>query len=234
MSYSFDSRVRFSETDANRNLTLNALINYFQDCSTFQSESLGDGVEQAKAQKRVWMLASWQIVIERYPKLCENIKISTWPYGFRRSFGDRNFMMEDEGGNRIAYANSLWVYVNTETGVPQQIPETIADLYGMEKKLDMEYAPRRIKVPKEGEELEHFTVLKQHLDVNQHVNNGQYIQMASAYLEPDFEIHQMRAEYKSQAKLGDIIVPKRYVEEDRIVIVLSDINEQPYTIVEIC
>lgn len=45
MKYSFDSCVRFSEVGEDQKLTLGSVINYFQDCSTFQSESLGAGVE---------------------------------------------------------------------------------------------------------------------------------------------------------------------------------------------
>ena len=36
--YQFDSRVRYSETGENGELTLTGMINYLQDCSTFQSE----------------------------------------------------------------------------------------------------------------------------------------------------------------------------------------------------
>ena len=38
--YSFDSRVRYSEVDEDRKLSLTGVINYMQDCSTFQSEDL--------------------------------------------------------------------------------------------------------------------------------------------------------------------------------------------------
>ena len=35
--YTFDSRIRYSETDEYSSLTVPALIDYFQDCSSFQS-----------------------------------------------------------------------------------------------------------------------------------------------------------------------------------------------------
>ena len=78
MKYSFDSCVRFSEVGEDQKLTLGSVINYFQDCSTFQSESLGAGVEFLRKQHRVWVSSSWQVVIERYPALCEKIRITTW------------------------------------------------------------------------------------------------------------------------------------------------------------
>ena len=41
--YEFEGKVRYSEIDHRATMTLPALINYFQDCSTFQSEDLGIG-----------------------------------------------------------------------------------------------------------------------------------------------------------------------------------------------
>ena len=55
--YEFNSRVRYSEIDHHGTLTLPALINYFQDCSTFQSEDVGLGTEVLKAEKRAWILS---------------------------------------------------------------------------------------------------------------------------------------------------------------------------------
>ena len=50
--YEFNSRVRYSEIDHHGTLTLPALINYFQDCSTFQSELLNNGVERLEELHR--------------------------------------------------------------------------------------------------------------------------------------------------------------------------------------
>ena len=46
--YTIDGRIRFSEVDHTRRITLPGIVNYFQDCSTFQSEDLGLGIEHCK------------------------------------------------------------------------------------------------------------------------------------------------------------------------------------------
>ena len=53
--YTFESRVRFSEADHTELLTLPGLVNYFQDCSTFQSEDIGYGVESLKKSGQAWI-----------------------------------------------------------------------------------------------------------------------------------------------------------------------------------
>ena len=108
--YSFDSFVRYSEVGEDKKLTLDGIINYFQDCSTFQCEELQVGVERLEALQRVWVLSSWQIVIDRYPALCEKIRISTWPYQFQGFLGWRNFTMTDGDGKLLAWANSLCIH----------------------------------------------------------------------------------------------------------------------------
>ena len=130
--YSFKSRVRYSEVGEDKKLSLNSIINYFQDCSTFQSELLNNGVERLEELHRVWVLSSWQIVIERYPKLCEEIEIGTWPYYFKNFAGYRNFIMRDKEGKLIAYANSLWSFLDTDTGLPIRVPADIEQAYVLE------------------------------------------------------------------------------------------------------
>jgi medium-chain acyl-[acyl-carrier-protein] hydrolase len=43
--YSFNSRVRYSEVNSEKELTLPSLLDYLQDCCTFQSEDLEIGVD---------------------------------------------------------------------------------------------------------------------------------------------------------------------------------------------
>ncbi len=42
--YEYDSRVRLSEVDQHQRMTLNAVLNYFQDCSSF-TQKIWVGIE---------------------------------------------------------------------------------------------------------------------------------------------------------------------------------------------
>lgn len=220
--YTFDSRIRYSEVDSEGRLTMAALINYFQDCSTFHSEDLGVGVEYLREEHLVWVLSAWQIVVERYPELGEKVIIGTQPYDMKGFLGYRNFVMLDEKGEFLAKANSLWSLLNTDTGKPVPVPEVMIEKYVLAPRLDMEYAPRKIAVPGEGTVQESIVVKKHHLDTNHHVNNQQFLDMAMDYLPEDFCIRQVRAEYKKQAFLDDILVPRVVSMGEKIIVSLSD------------
>ena len=43
--YTWNSRVRFSEIGEDKRLTLDSILNYFQDSSTFHSEDIGNGMD---------------------------------------------------------------------------------------------------------------------------------------------------------------------------------------------
>lgn len=230
--YTFDARIRYSETDREGKLTLASLLNYFQDASTFHSEDLGLGVDYTREHRLAWVLSSWQIVVERYPKQCEEVVVGTHPYDFKSFTGSRNFAMLTKEGQYIAKANSLWSLLSTDTMKPTLPNEEMLTKYVLEEKLPMDYAPRKIAVPEGGVEEEEIVVKKHHLDTNQHVNNGQFICMAMEYLPERFYIRQMRAEYKMQAFLDDILCPYVVEVEEGYVIALRNQAGKPYVIME--
>ena len=132
MIYSFDGRVRYSEIGENGLLTLPGVLNYFQDCSTFQSEEVGLGIKVLKEWKRFWVLSAWQVIVERYPAMGEQIRTSTWAYGFRGFMGFRNFTMDTMEGERLAYANTFWTYINRENDFPVKLTERDTEGYGLD------------------------------------------------------------------------------------------------------
>ncbi len=232
MKYSFDSRIRYSEVGADNRLTVLALLDYFQDASLFHSEAAGRDFRTISQLNRAWFLSSWQIAVERYPEFGEKITISTWAYDFRNVFGDRNFLMTDAQNSRVACANSVWVYTDTSTGRAVRVPPEEYEAYQFSDRLDMEYAPRKIRISGNGREEKPVIVMKHHLDTNQHVNNGQYVLIASEYLPDGFEIGQLRAEYKTAAVLDDVMVPFIYENEGIYTVVLNSAQGHMFAAVE--
>ena len=232
MAFSFDSRIRYSEVDSSCRLSLTGLTNYFQDCSVFHSQSHDVGIRFLADNHIAWVLSSWQICINRLPLLNEQVKISTWAYGMKAFYGYRNFTLEDAGGSTLAYANSVWAYMDMKKGRPVRPSAEEVDPYGSGEPLEMDYQPRKIKLPESAVKKEPFAVRKYHIDTNEHVNNCQYVQMAMEYIEHTGDIRQVRVEYKNSAVYGDIIVPKVAAEETRTVVELCDESDRIFATVE--
>lgn len=100
----------------------------------------------------------------------------------------------------------------------------------------MEYAGRKIPLPKERKQGEPFPVRRHQIDTNHHVNNSQYVQMALDVWEEmgtPSKIRELRVEYKKSAVYGDMIYPSMIEEQDNTTIVLGDEKERPYAIVQV-
>jgi len=230
--FKFNSCVRYSECNKDLDMTINGLVNYFQDTSTFQSESLKVGMEYLKQNKIAWVLSYWHIVIERMPKLGEKISVSTWPYELSGFMAHRNFVMKDSLEEVTAYANSLWSFVDVEKGKIKRIDDLQKELYKTKEAYPMDKINRKIDIPIELEKKKQFEVEKFFIDSNGHVNNEKYIQFALNYLVEEDIIREIRVEYKKQAKLGDVICPFYGEYDNKKLVVLKDENSKIYATVE--
>lgn len=229
--FEFESRIRYSEADYEGKLDLLGILNYFQDCSTFESENFGMGVEEFHKRNLVWVLSTWQIEIIKFPIHGSKITIGTFPHEFKGCFGRRNFYMKDENGQMLAMADTLWTLLNYEEGKPARMTDEIRSHYELQERLPMQNIKSRIIVPKEMEKLNEVVVGKRYLDANLHVNNGQYIRMTLENIE-DKGYKFFRAEYRKQIRENDKVIISAGNTENSLVVTISDEELHPATIME--
>lgn len=231
--FSFESEVRYSELNFEGKLSLDKILDYFQDCSSLHSESLNVGLEFLNEQQRAWVLSSWQVEIKKYPLYKEKITISTWPYGFKSFFGYRNFMMHDKYGEVMAQANSAWILLDLNTMRPTKVLPEMVSAYQLEPALPMSIESGKIIVSEQMRPLPPFETRKYHIDINQHVNNAKYILFAEECMPNGFNIIHMRAEYRRAAVYGDIIYPYIAEHESKVTVLLADQEKKPYAVIEL-
>ncbi len=223
--YSIKTRVRYTEIDEQRKLTLFGIINYFQDCSTFHSEDLGVGMEFLEQRNLAWWLLNWQIDILRRPVLGEEIEVGTFAYDFKTFFGMRNFFIKDSDGNVICRADSKWIHMDLAKQRPTKADANAIALY-----LNHNH-PRfaMYELLSCGEEflkpvfVKRMVVTRFILDTYRHVNNARYVDIALEgiydYLselscDAFSEVVSLKAEYKRAATLGDELIIKIHASEN--------------------
>jgi len=230
--YSFESRIRYSEVNEKNEVDLSTIINYFQDCCMFHSEDVGFGLRYRKLSGKTWILSSWNIIISRYPKLFEKIKITTYPYKVSGFIGYRNFTITTEDGGTLAVADSIWINIDLETGKPARATKEEIEAYQISKQLDVQFEKGKIHIPDDMISKQTFAILPSNIDSNHHVNNGQYVKMAENFLPKDFNTKKLRVEYRNAAILGDIIYPYVSYQDDNFIVKFADENEKPYAIIQ--
>ena len=231
--YSFDSRIGFSMVDADEKITINSIVDFFQDAATFHSEDLGVGYDYLLPRNLCWVINTWQIDILKYPKYLDRVKITTIPYKFRGFLGYRNCSLVSESGEILVKANSMWSLIDLRNMKPAIVPEELPGIYGSEDPMEMDYQNGKIRIPENAADKERVVVEKHFLDPNHHMNNGQYVNLAMEYLPEGFEIKRLRAEYRKQAFLGDVLCPKNGNTGDgKQITSINDTEGRAYSVIE--
>lgn len=234
--YTYNTKVGFSQVDTERLMRIDALTALFQDVTCFQGEDIGNGFALLEPRQQAWILNSWQIEVKRFPAFNERITVGTFPTSFKGFIGNRNFVVKDDSDEIIVMANSIWTFMDMAKMRPAKVDEEFISKYELEEPLPMDYSARKILIPDtpdwEVTEREAVKVCEYHLDSNMHVNNGQYVQIASAYLPRDIRFNRMRVEYRNQARLDDVMVPMVYTNGDACIVALCDMENKPYAVIE--
>lgn len=247
--YSFNSRVRFSEIDEAGILSIPAIINYLQDCSTFHSEAIGRGPLHVKETGLAWMLSAWQVEVYRRPAFNEEIRVATWATNFKGLRASRNFTICDIADEAMEHplvrADSSWFMFDTCADKPVRIPESEYQGYlESTPALDMPPTAKILRAEGSIEDASPVVVTGAHLDTNHHVNNAQYVSLALGALEElDPELTTKTADinkpyaidvhYAIAAKLGDTIYPHIHKADTCTYVTLDNEDTKPFATVRI-
>ena len=208
--YSFEGRVRYSECDETGRLSLEAIVNYLQDSSTFQSEDLGQGFATLGPRGIAWVLGAWRIEIAEAPRLGEHIRILTWCYEMTRAHALRCFAIEDASGRRLVTADSQWFVLDRSCDRIVRVPQDQYVYLSDEPRADMAPLERRMRAQGPVERAETQTVRRHQLDTNHHMNNAQYVLMAADALDElgyKAPIASVSVSYRKMALLGERVTP---------------------------
>ncbi len=231
--YSFQSRVRYSETGSDGRLTVTALLNYYQDCATFHSEAAGLSVDTLLKDRLAWVLMSWQIDMRRMPVMGETVEICTSPYRIGGALGMRSFLLRTAQGETLSVADSVWALVNVDTGKPTHVRPDFAQSYGGGERIELGWKAGPIRPDTSAQPLpEPMTVHSGMLDTNHHVNNAWYAHVASEQLPDRFTYTKLCVEYKNSAVLGDRLYFTRSERADGWIIAVNDAEGKPYALAQ--
>ncbi len=230
--YTTTDRVSYSRIDKDGLMGVSNVVDAMQDCCLFHSQDVGHSALELLKKNRAWLVSSWHIVFKRRPTMGETFYVHTWPYKFKGIFGSRNFLMENEEKETLAYADSKWFYFDSVSGVPTRIDQEEIDVYPVEPAYDMDYSSRKVPCPTNLTLVQKVDVCENYLDTNRHVNNGQYVRLAVNVLPINYEVSELRAEFRLAAKMGDTMYIKTAEENGCFYVVFTDEQDTIYFLSE--
>ena len=230
--YSLNYKVTTSSCDSEGRLKLYSALQMMQDCSEMWIDSEPTARKFFTDNNMTQLLATRQVEVLRVPRFKEDLTVTTSIYEVMPMYGFRNTFIRDAQGKACYRTWSMGAFVDLATGKLSRIADEAIASLTLEPKQEMNYRGRRIILPKqEGTTLDPVRVMRADIDYNRHMNNANYVRIAMELLPDNFEVRDMRVEYRIAAKLGDLLTPTLYTIDGGYIVSLA-IDGQPSAIIE--
>lgn len=205
--YSIEYRILSSDTDANRRLRLSRLFTLLQEASIAHTTELGMGREKTLDRGLLWIVTLQQAKIHRLPVYDEPIRLRSWPGKTMHLLFPRYYRIEDRRGNALVEASALWALMDQNT---RRV--VFPELYGI--KIRGVHTGRELALPAsprmpQGEQTGSFTVPYSYVDLNGHMNNTRYFDLAEDLMPPELRsraVTSVQTEYAKEAREGDTLL----------------------------
>lgn len=201
--------VRSFEVDPGGRMTLRSLAAYLQEAADADATRLHVSMTQLVERDLAWVLHRLRIEVDSYPRVGQELAITTWPKRFERLVAHRDFTVCEGSGAPVARASSRWVVVDLTTRSVIRLPEFIRELPVPDRDAALTLdgpGPAAVDAP----EIERrFEVRRSDLDIARHVNNTRYVGWAVESV-PDeiFETHRpssIEIQFRQEAGWGDVV-----------------------------
>lgn len=223
--YEKDFTIEYVDIDSNNRLSNYGIFKYLQEMGCIHADLCGYGLKDTPITRLAWILLDWKVNIFYRPSWNSKLHIKTWPSSIDSISCYRDFEITDENGKEIANATSKWVLVDIDTGHLSKITPEIMNAFSPTSSSLCEEKIEKLKEPETYEKAFRYTVLKRDIDTNNHLNNLNYITLASELLPDNVNFSKIDVLYKKQCLLGDSIVLKSHQEGDECTVCIRNDDE---------
>ena len=201
--YKTQLRLRNKDVNLHRRLRTSVLFELMQEASIRHTEQLDMGREMTLDRGLLWVVTLQQAEIARMPEYDETITLESWPGKTLHLLFPRYYRILDEKGSPLIRASSLWALMDENTR-----HMVFPDRHGVSiegfvtgNEIALPSTPRHAA----GESRD-FTVPFSYVDLNGHMNNTRYFDLAENLIPAAAEGRHLRkvcVEYASEARLGE-------------------------------
>ncbi|MCR5136410.1 MAG: hypothetical protein K6C12_04865 [Oscillospiraceae bacterium] len=204
--YTEELLLRSKDVDMFRRLRLSRLFELFQEASIRHTEQLGMGRDKTLDRGILWVLLMQRAEIVRMPEYDESIVLKSWPGRTMHLLFPRYYRVESAAGDPLVTGSALWALVDAETR-----KVVFPERYGVE--IDGTVTGGETSLPKtlsrrEGSRESEFLVPYSFVDLNGHMNNTRYFDLAEDAVGAAAEgkqIREVRTEYLNEARFGETL-----------------------------
>ncbi len=200
-------RILSSDVDMARRLRISRLFTMIQEASIAHTEALGAGRTRTLDRGYLWVVVLQYAEVNRLPVYDEDVVIRSWPGNVMHAFFPRFYEFAAKDGEVLIKASALWALMDAETRKmvnPKDACVTVPGIVtGTECRL-----PRPPKTPADPCETISYTVPYSFGDINGHMNNTRYFDLAEDLMPHGFRNRQIRviaSEYGGEVRTDEVL-----------------------------
>jgi acyl-ACP thioesterase len=203
--YRRELRLRSSDVDMHRRLRTSALFALLQEAAIAHTEQLGMGREKTLDRGALWIVTLQTAQILRMPTYDEDVVLRSWPGRTMHVLFPRYYAMDTAAGEPLLRASALWTLIDSQTRqlvYPERLGVAIEGVSLPADEIPLPTAPKA--VPTTGERV--FTVPYSYVDLNGHMNNTRYFDLAEDCIPAAASGRALRAvsaEFSREVRFGE-------------------------------
>ena len=183
MSGVYEKEYCLKSSDVNRlqRLRTSVLMLWLQEAAIAHTEELGMGREKTLDRGILWILGLQRAEIVRMPVYDEEILLRSWPGRTMHLFFPRYYeLVSADKKETLVRASALWMLLDEKTrrfAFPEDCGVSIDGIV-TENEIALPGTPKALPLTEEA----HFTVPFSYVDLNGHMNNTRYYDLADDHL----------------------------------------------------
>jgi medium-chain acyl-[acyl-carrier-protein] hydrolase len=206
----------FHDLDFNGNLGPVTLLNFMQTTASMHSLALGVSATDLRPHGLTWVVSRIHLIIDRYPRRGEIVRLRTWPAVREGLFTNREFELNDGAEQPLARASTSWALINISTRRPVKLEGNLPPYPLLARRaVNDDFAPLPLFPAASVPELT-FRVLRADLDLNHHVNNTVFARWALEAVPDEIAtgtLSELEISFRAEALYGETVISRCAIQE---------------------
>lgn len=195
-----------TDVDMHMKLKTSSMFALLQQAASKHCAALGFGTDLTLGRGFLWVITRQKAEITRLPRYEEDILIETWPGPTKHVIFPRYYSILGADGEVLVKASSVWTLIDANTRTLATYDRHGISLEGLltGEELTLPRAPQVIEFSREHD----FKVPYSYLDLNGHMNNTRYFDLAEDLIESPAAgdmLKYITVEYSNEARLAENI-----------------------------
>lgn len=233
MIFKYKFEPELSDVNTDKRVKNKSLLRFFENIAAKHSDSIHNGLNDIIDIGFSWVLLEWQLHVTDRPKYGDVLEVHTWVRNSTKLYSYRDFEVYANGVKK-AEGSSKWLLVDIATLRPKKITDDLVKDYGPEPDKNVfglaEFEKMK-ELPEYDTETD-YIIRKSDIDINGHVHNLVYADMAYEVLDAA-EFDSLKISYKKEIKYGDAVKICKRSEGGRTFVKISGADGAVHALAEL-